>query len=1366
MSTLEAQAVDHDPFAEGELASAAPPTAPLVELWSASRLSKESNLGFNEVVEVILDGDVDHDALRASMEEVFARHEALRGAFSPDGKYFLVAAEAKLPLREIDWSSEPESQRSEALVQLRRRLVETPFDLSAGPLFDLTWVHDVDGRQRIFIRAHHAVCDGWSFGVVVTELAELYKARVAGRPAELEAAPSFIDYLEHQTETEVSEATERDEKWWVEQLGVDPPVLDLPVDRDRQAFRGYRSRLWFQGFDPDLLKKLRAVGAKSGATIVATLETVFAIVMSRLANRNDFVLGMPLAGQPLQDQGGLVGHCVQTVPVRITLNEDTSFKDNVSRVKTRLFDAQDHANATFQRILQRLDLPFDPSRIPLIPVAFNVEPALQGVDFSPASARVELVPRTHENFELFLNIETDRNRAVLQWSYNTDLFDHETIRAWGELFVHVARQVVEDPDQPISGIEAVSPADRAVLDPLQPPPPPDRAETLLPLFDQIVEAHPDRLALTDGSTDITYRELDTESRRRAAGLAHLGVGRGDLVAVHAPRRAELVVDLLAILRAGAAYLPLDPTHPTARKQLILEVSRPRLVIGSNDSLPEGREVVEGSELARRGTDAPLPPRPSGDDLAYVIFTSGSTGTPKGVAIEHRAMTRLLTSMVDIVGIEPDDRMLAVTTITFDISVYELFAPLLAGATVYVASDADAKDPRRLRRLIEAPEMTLFDATPTTYRMLLDAGWTRSQHLRTIAAGEPLPRDLADAIRDRVEALFNGYGPTESTVFTTYERVPADGPVSIGGPLPHVALTVLDERLREVPVGAIGELFAGGGQLARGYLNDPARTSERFIVHPRDGRRLYRTGDLVRVARDGRLYYRGRTDFQVKVRGHRIELEEIEVALRAAPGVERATVVAANDELVAFVSGSAPAASSELRAHLASQLPTSMVPSRFEVLDELPTTTSGKVDRKALTRRARESRVEDAGPSRAPATDMERLLVEVWSSVLGRSVGPDDDFIEIGGHSLQAVAIVLELSQRLHREIEVMELIRYSRLSDLAVQLGGEPPSAPSSDAPAEPAVAEESTPILPSDSVVGSGRLRMDGVTELVRCDADAVPIFVVHDGDGATLPYLELARALSPSITVLTLQPESAPRVPMVNTTIEEMAAVYVDRIRSVQPNGPYFIGGLCAGGVIGLEMVRQLEAMGARVGGLVALDATIPWARQRKFLMSRNRLNRLGQALASVDGSLTERALAAVGVFAEKARGYSNWELQTRAADLVDRVRLELFKRSIGGDAPLHPLLEHIPVRTIYMAAEARYRPRGLISSPVFLVRATEGVDDADTPMKVWMVDPAFGWEHVTRGSVHTFDAEGGHSTMLQKPKVEGIARWLASQLGTTSR
>jgi amino acid adenylation domain-containing protein len=781
------------------------------------------------------------------------------------------------------------------------------------------------------------------------------------------------------------------------------------------------------------VRDLKAAGARSRASFFTVLFTAYAAFLQRLTGQQDLIVGVPAAGQSASGMENVVGHCVHLLPVRCTIDPAAPFSQCLSQVRSLVLDAYDHQQVTYGDLMPHLKLRRDPSRPPLVSAAFNLDQAVQGKDLPFAGLAVEYRSnaRHFETFELFVNASEAGGRVVLECQYNADLFDAETIAGRMASFEALLAGAAAGPDQTVARLPMLSLAQQEETlvawnaTDLDYP----RDRTVAELLREQALRTPDRPALTFGSTTLTNDELHRRASRLAHHLATLGAGPGGLVALCLERSVELVMGQLAVLKTGAGYLPLDPKYLRERLGFMLGDSGAALVVTQENLLgllPPGniRAVCPARETAaiaaRPDTPPPCPARPT--DTAYVIYTSGSTGTPKAVVVLHAGVVNFITSMARSPGVGANDVMAAVTTLSFDIAVAEIFLPLAIGAQVVLAPTEATGDGHRLLRLLQSSGATILQGTPATWRMLLQAGWKVEPRLTAWCGGEALPPDLARALRERTRELWNLYSPTETTVWSTAARVTDPDQISIGEPIGNTRCYVLDTHGEPVPIGVPGELYIGGAGVAAGYLRRPELTEQRFVENPyhdpfADHRnpRLYRTGDLVRWRRDGTIEYLGRNDHQVKLRGFRIELGEDEAALTAVPGVRQAVAVVRSDRandprLVAYFvpANGRPPTATELRKHLRQRLPESMIPQHFVELEGLPLTANGKVDRGRLPApfaAPREPRREQT------ATPAQCYLQEVCREVLGTAdLGVEDNFFQAGGHSLLAMQLLARIEK--------------------------------------------------------------------------------------------------------------------------------------------------------------------------------------------------------------------------------------------------------------------------------------------------------------------------------------------------------------------
>ncbi|MBP7551697.1 MAG: amino acid adenylation domain-containing protein, partial [Gemmatimonadaceae bacterium] len=883
-----------------------------------------------------------------------------------------------------------------------------------GPLFRAILLEGAPFRTELVLLAHHLACDGWSLGVFVQELLTLYRDPAAV----LDEAPRFTDYAQRDRAPIAPET----EQFWRRQFEGSVPRMELPAERARGPVRDYRAARVDVDVDPALVAEVRRFAAKQQVTFVAAMLAGAAATVSRLCGEDDVVLALPSAGQATLGMPGLVGHCVNVLPVRLYVDAQESVGALVRRAGTRLLDVQEHARFTLGRLLRTVALPRVPGRIPVTPVMFNVDQGLKLDTLLAGTAlrgEVRTIPRVAEYFELFLNLVQHEGRPlVIECQYNAHCFSEALVREWLAGYVALLASMVADADRPAAALDAIPPATRARLDgewqgpSLAAAPPATVHEWIL----RTAAASPTAIAVRDAAGTLTYAALVAQARALGEELQRAGVAPGDRVALSVSRSRSLPVALLATLAAGATYVPIDPEYPRDRVRFMLEDAAPRvwLVEGAlPEFAPPGTAVLDLAALpigarasAAAGATAGANDALVAADIAYLIHTSGSTGRPKGVIVPHAAVTNFLAAMAAALPIGPSDRVLALTTLSFDIAALELLLPLVTGASVFVVDRTTARDPRALADAIAAQGITLMQATPSTYRMLLDDGWVPPAGLKALCGGEALPAELAARLHRGVARLWNVFGPTETTIWSTIQEITAvEAVVPIGRPIARTQVEVVDARDRRVPVGVPGELLIGGDGVARGYHARPELTAERFVAHPlAHGARMYRTGDLAAWRPDGTLVFLGRADAQVKIRGFRVELGEVESVLAAMPEVAVAGARLWDDgqgdaRIAAYVvpaAGRAVDAEAMLR-RLRALLPSYMVPQHLVTLAAMPLTPNGKLDRAALPS---PMTVEDTPDDPAEWSERERLVARVWTEVLGAPVTRRSaDFFALGGHSI-------------------------------------------------------------------------------------------------------------------------------------------------------------------------------------------------------------------------------------------------------------------------------------------------------------------------------------------------------------------------------
>ena len=1028
-------------------------------LWFLERVNTGSNAYVIGGAVRIL-GAFDPDLLFESCRELVRRHEGLRTRFGEKvGEPFAeVLKELPPALDLVEVAGVAEQDRMARAKTLVSEKMGESFDLHAGPLFAVTIYRFAPHDHVVLTRVHHIVSDGWSLAVISRELLTIYDALRHGRTDPLPPVEAHcVDHSLWERDRAASGKWRRDIDYWCKELANVPALTELPVDRPHPNRPSYRGARFAAQLDQGLCEGLRGVAKRSGATLYMVLLSAFQVLMHRHSGQEDVLIGSPVANRMERRFNSTVGCLINNVVLRGELGQDPTFAEFLAQAKGKILSAHDHCEPPFDMVVDELKPERSTRHAPVFQVLFTLLSFAEFDSVLPGTTSVDIPIETGATrFDLSVEITESKGCLKVSYEYASDLFDRATVAGLQDRYETLLRSIVADPAQRVSDLDIVSASDHTRLAELSEGRPLsfDRATTADRLIDEIARDYPEREAVVAGGTSLDYRTLVRQANGLAAQLVARGVGQGDLVAVALEPNADLVVALFAVWKAGAAYVPLDPLHPAERLAMILEDSEPAALVtsvGIEGALP-GTDVplilIDGD--AAEPSDAP-PPRGAGaGDLAYVIYTSGSTGRPKGVEVEHGNLLSFLAAMRGEPGMAAGDRVLSVTTPSFDIAGLEIWLPLTTGATTVLAERAARIDGAALGRLLEGKRITMMQATPATWRLLLDSGWPGMLRLRALCGGEAMPRALAEALIPKVMTLWNMYGPTETTIWSTVQRVEtAEDAGSIGRPIRNTRVAVTDQSGRPVPPGIVGELCIAGEGVARGYRNRPDLTEERFtlIDFPASGPvKAYRTGDLVRQRGDGAIVYVGRNDFQVKVRGFRIELGEVEAQLAVVPGVADCVVVAHVPEggqaaLAAYV---VPAEEGAFSAEVArrmmrASLPEYMVPGVFLELDALPLTPNRKVDRKALPRPEPAVAVSAAAPQDdVVMSETERRIAALWCEVLGLpGVGIDQSFFDVGGHSMLLVKLHEKLTASFGDRIPLIDLFRRTTVAAQAEGYDGD-----------------------------------------------------------------------------------------------------------------------------------------------------------------------------------------------------------------------------------------------------------------------------------------------------------------------------------------
>ncbi len=1016
------------------------------QLWFMDRLAPGNPL-YNVPFAFYFQGELNLEALERSVNALVQRHLPLRTTFHEvNGEPVqVIAPELTIPLSIVDLRALPEDQRPARLESLETAEAQSSFDLESGPLFRVLLIRLSDERAELILNCHHIATDGWSMGTLARELGLFYTAFALGQTPALPDLPvHYPDFTLWQQEMLESEGGLAALDYWKAQFARRMPVLELPTDHSRPAVQRYLGRTLARALSPELLSRLEVVSRSGNATLFMTLLVAFQVLLYRYTHQSELVVGTPWSGRTQPELEDLIGFFVNVLPLRLEFADNPTFNELLERMRPQVVRSQTYQDLPFERLVEALDLPRDVSYNPLFQASFALHPALAPMDLPGAQFGVaRRIFNLSAKFDLNATVEYWESGPVATLEYNSDLFEVATAERLLSHFLVLLEGIAAQPAARISDLPLLSAAERDQLlrewNPAVQP-------LLSPILTEarIAAQDGESVALVQGAVRLTYAELNARAERLAARLQALGVGPEERVVLYLDRSIEYVVGALAAWKAGGAYVPIDPDYPQERIDFIVADVGARVVLTTSALRSRLSASVMNVICLDQELEAAVPFQPVTalpDQLAYLIYTSGSTGQPKGVAVTRRNLVNLVEWHQQACGFSSADRVSQVAGLGFDAVILELWPSLAAGAAVYLVDEKVRLSPEGLRDWLLAEGITVsFVPTPMT-EALLELSWPERAPLRFLLTGGDRLRRYPPA--GLPFALINNYGPAENTVVSTISEVrPSDSESAptIGRQLPNVHTYVLDEGLRPVPIGVIGELYLGGVNLARGYWGRAVQTAERFVPHPFSslpGERLYRTGDLVRYRSDGELEFIGRTDFQVKIRGFRIELSEIELVLQQHPAVKSAIVlaleIAGDKQLVAYyvLRPGADVELHELRAYLGSRLPGYMVPTVCVSLPALPVNANGKVDRTALPVPAAEDLI-DLGESEAPRNPVEELLAGLWHGLLPlQEPGVHRSFFDAGGHSILAIRLATRINQAFNVNIPVQAIFEYPTIAGQA-----------------------------------------------------------------------------------------------------------------------------------------------------------------------------------------------------------------------------------------------------------------------------------------------------------------------------------------------
>jgi amino acid adenylation domain-containing protein len=1178
----KARTIFHGDIPRSEGRESAPLSFAQERLWVLDQLEPGGS-AYNMPLAVRMRGHLNVAALEQSLGEILRRHEALRTTFviEEDRPVQRIAPPAAFRLASVDLSGMPEGQREAKAQWVLSEEASRPFDLAAGPLLRAVLIRLEQEEHILLVTMHHIVSDGWSRGILYRELSVLYEAFSKGNPSPLPELPiQYADFAVWQRQWLQGDVLAHQLSYWKKQLGGILPVQELPTDRMRPVIKTDRGASTSFQFPRELTGSLKALSLREGATLFMAVLAAFKALVCRLADQTDIIVGAPIAGRNRFETEGMIGFFVNTLVLRSDLSGNPTFRELLRRVHEICLDAYTHQDMPFEKLVEELNPERDLSRTPLFQVMFALqnmpEPNLELSGLTLSRMEIEV---TKAKFDLEVQLRETGEGLKGIFLYNADLLDAATIERMAGHYRMILEGIVANPDLRLSELPLLTEAERQQLlvhwnDTKAEYP---RDKCIHVLFEGQVERTPDVTAVVFEGRQLTYRELNAKANRLAHTLRKRGVGPEVLVGICMERSLEMVVGILGILKAGGAYVPLDPEYPKERLAFMVEDTKAPVLLTTQrlaELIPvntvemifldsaEGETAQEDRENPRSGATAM--------NLAYVMYTSGSTGVPKGVMVPHRAVTRLVCN-TRYIDISPQDRIGQISSMSFDASTFEVWGSLLHGACLVGIPTHVVLAPETFAAQIREQKISVLFLTTALLNLMVREVPTAFRTLRHLLFGG----EAVDASRVRSlletgppKRLLHVYGPTESATFATWylvEHIPADAAtVPIGKPISQTTMYVLDSGMQPVPVGVTGELFVGGDGLARGYLNHPELTAEKFIPNPftdETGARMYKTGDLVRLRSDGNLEFVGRMDNQVKIRGFRVEPSEIESILKGHQDIRDVVIVSrrdvtGNNSLVAYVVPMHKEYSEEegLRKFLKRKAPSFMVPSLFVIIDHIPLTPNGKIDYQSLPEPLQ--RKEEESCLSFAQSKLEQDLVRIWENLLHvRPIGRRDNFFNLGGHSLMIVQIFRHIEKEFGIKINPSVIFQASTIEQLAA--------------------------VISDSQRAGTGASLVP-----IQPKGSRPPLFCVADVMSSVLLYRHLAKYLDPDQPVYGL--ESSEDV--LHLSMEEIACQYVSELRRKRPGGPFLLLGFSSGGLIAFEMARQLRVMNLDVPFLGILDTACP--------------------------------------------------------------------------------------------------------------------------------------------------------------------------------
>ncbi len=1273
------------------------------------------SINYNMPIPMVIEGSLDIDIIKDTFSKLIQRHEAFRTSFvlTDEGPVQIIHDDIEFVM---DYR---EAEEAEADIILQS-WVKT-FDLGKAPLMRVGLIKLKEDKYILFRDMHHIISDAVSMDILTQEFFEIYNGR------ELPTLKiQYKDYAVWQNNLLNSDEMKNQEAYWLSKFAdSEIPVLSMPSDYPRQNMQSFEGENVSLQFNEELTSKLREIAKDTGTTLNMLLLSIFNILLSKYSGQEDIIIGSPISGRPHADLENIIGMFVNTLAIRNYPEFYKPFSEFLEEVKENCLEAYENQDYQFEELVYKLNnnsngsLRRDLSRSPIFDVMFTMQNAVSAQNSNNMHNNIKISPYSLAyniaKFDMTLGaVETDDN-IILCLEYCSKLFKRETMERFLGHFEMIATAITDNIDVPLMKINILSEKEQHQLlvefNDTKVEYPKDKV--IQELFEEQADKTPNNVAVVYNKDILTYKELNENANRIARLLRSKGIKQNEIVGIMIEGSTEMLVGILGILKAGAAYLPIDPKYPIDRIAYMMEDSKTGILLTDfqpKDMQDENIEILllKDEELYK-GDGSNLEMINTPRDMAYVIYTSGSTGKPKGVMIEHSSLINLSKWHIDYYKVTEKDNSTKYAGFGFDASVWEIFPYIITGAAIHIIDEEIKLDIEKLNEYYNENDITISFLPTQICEQFMKQD---NKSLRYLLAGG----DKLRYFEGKNYKIVNNYGPTENTVVTTsFEVDKAYDNIPIGKPIANTQIYILDNESRLQPIGVPGELCISGESLSRGYLNREELTSEKFIEHPfAEGQRLYQTGDLARWLSDGNIEFLGRIDAQVKIRGYRIELGEIEARILSYEGIEEAIVVdrqeeSGNSYLCAYISSTRELAIAELRSYLAMELPEYMIPAYFIQLDKLPLTANGKVDRKALPEP--DGSITTGTEYVAPSNEIEEKLQEIWSEVLGiEKIGVNDSFFELGGHSLKAINVASKIHRELNVSIPLRELFKTPTIKGLAKY------------------IEVSSKSVLTNENRI----LLLREGTEITR------NLFLVHDGSGDISGYLELSNKLDNTLNCWGIKAGIEGRFAPYNTTIEALAKDYISNIKAIQPKGPYLLGGWSMGGTIAYEIAKQLENDDEEVEALVLIDAYPPESEVR---MTWPQISLEGEKTLTSILINSSKAIEEIA----KADGIDKiWDI---IAEHIKESGFELERAKLilpGAIGQLIPEQEQKDAKTFLyrlnlirtlLSANDIYTSKECIKASVYLVKASKS-----TALDIE------GWSPISENPLQVSEIDGDHFSIMK--------------------